>query len=309
MIFSENNWHGWKYGDQPEYSNQVPNHTFCTFHRRSNITVGSYKEELIKAAQSTITTYPNKKFTLFFSGGTDSELVLRSYLAINHPIEVIIYRYENDYNLYDVSYAVTVCNMLGVCYKLIDFNLQKFYENDAEKYSEMSEIDRPRALPQLKFLENTDNIGILGQGDPWWCRKEHIDYSVKGTWEYRDTESFMGAAKFIKRIGKPSIDRWLKWTPGLFLSYTRLNWFKKLINDEFIGKAGVNSTKLEGYREAYPEIINRNKVTGFEKIDDLIIEVENYLSTKNNGLIYRQDHTMSLSQIEQDILGCSNQFD
>ena len=306
MIFSENNWHGWKYGDHPEYSKQIANQPFRTFHRKSDITVGSYKEELIKAAQSTIDTYPNQKFTLFFSGGADSELVLRSYLAINHPIEVIIYRYENDYNLYDVSYAVTVCSMLGVSYRLIDFNLQKFYENDAEKYSEISEIDRPRSLPHLKFLETTDNIGILGQGDPWWCRKEYIDYSVKGTWEYKDTESFVGAAKFIKHINKPSIDRWLKWTPGLFLSYTRLAWFKKLINDGIIGKTGVNSTKLQGYREAYPELIDRSKLTGFEKIDTLINEVEKHLSTKNNGLIYRQDCTMSLSQIEQDILGSSN---
>lgn len=309
MVFSENNWHGWVYGNQPEYTKQVPNQPFRTFHRKSTITVGTYKEELIKAAQSTIDTYPNQKFTLFFSGGADSELVLRSYLAINHPIEVIIYRYENDYNLYDVSYAVTICSMLGVPYKLIDFNLQKFYENDAEKYSEISEIDRPRALPHLKFLETTDNIGILGQGDPWWYRKEYIDYTVKGTWEYKDTESFVGAAKFIKHINKPSIDRWLKWTPGLFLSYTKLNWFKTLSNDGIIGKAGVNSTKLQGYREAYPEILDRNKLTGFEKIDELINEFESFLSKKNNGLVYRQDYVMSLAQIEQDILGSSNQLD
>ena len=92
----------------------------------------------------------------------------------------------------------------------------------------------------------------------------------------------------------------------MFLSYTRLAWFKKLINDGIIGKTGVNSTKLQGYREAYPELIDRSKLTGFEKIDTLINEVEKHLSTKNNGLIYRQDCTMSLSQIEQDILGSSN---
>jgi hypothetical protein len=303
MIFSENNWHGWQYGTGFEYSDQIKDQPFQTFHRKSNIVIGSYKEELIKAARSTIDTYPNQKFTLFFSGGADSELVLRSYLEIKHPIEVIIYRYENDYNLYDISYAVNICNMLGVPYLLLDFNLQKFYENEAEKYSELSEIDRPRSLPHLKFLETTDNIGILGQGDPWWSRKEHIDYSIKGTWEYKDTESFVGAAKFIQRINKPSIDRWLKWTPGLFLSYTRLNWFKKLVNDEITGKAGVNTSKLQGYREAYPNMLDRIKLTGFEKVDDLINEFEIFLSKKNNGLIYRQDYITSLSKIEKDILG------
>jgi hypothetical protein len=113
----------------------------------------------------------------------------------------------------------------------------------------------------------------------------------------------VGATKFIQHINKPSIDRWLKWTPGLFLSYTKLNWFKRLVNDEIIGKTGVNTTKLQGYREAYPDLLNRTKLTGFEKIDDLINEFEMFLSTKNKGLIYRQDYTMSLSQIEKDILG------
>jgi hypothetical protein len=40
----------------------------------------------------------------------------------NIPIDIYIGRYERDYNLYDVSYAITICSMLGVEFEIIDFN-------------------------------------------------------------------------------------------------------------------------------------------------------------------------------------------
>ena len=42
---------------------------------------------------------------------------------------------------------------VNVDYKIMDFNLQKFYENDAERISELSQIDRPKALPYCRLLE------------------------------------------------------------------------------------------------------------------------------------------------------------
>jgi hypothetical protein len=303
MIFSENNWYNWQYGDGPVNGRHIPNKPFKTNYGRCNEDIGSYKDELLKVARSTIDTFPNQKFKLLFSGGSDSEVVLRSYLAINHPVEVVIYRYENDFNLYDVSYAVTICNMLGVEYEIIDFNLTKFYENDAERYAELSEIDRPAALPYLNFLEMSDDIPILGQGDPWWFRKQGIDYSVKGEWGYGDMEVFTGSSKFLIAINKLGIPTWFKWRPGLVWAYTNLEWFKLLTNDGIIGKSGVSSTKLQGYKEVFPDMLSRSKATGFEKIGTLVSEFETFLSNKNQGLVYRQECIRTYDELQTDILG------
>jgi hypothetical protein len=308
MIFSENNWYNWQYGDGPLNGRYVPNKTFRTNYGKCLDTIGTYKEELLKVAQSTIDTFPNEKLTLLFSGGSDSEVVLRSYLALGYPINVVIYRYENDFNLYDVSYAVTICNTLGVDYHIIDFNLNKFYENDAERYSDLSEIDRPAALPYLNFLEVTDGIPVLGQGDPWWFRNQGTDYSIKGSWGYGDMEVFTGASKFLLAINKPGIPMWFKWRPGLVWAYTNLEWFKVLTNDGIIGKSGVSSTKLQGYKEAFPDMIHRVKATGFEKIGSLVTEFETFLSKKNNGLFYRQECLRTYDELRTDILGF-NKFD
>jgi hypothetical protein len=77
---------------------------------------------------------------------------------------------------------------------------------------------------------------------------------------------------------------WWKWTPEMYYGYTKMTWFQKLINDQLIGRLGVNSTKINGYREVYPGMIGRKKKTGFEEIKDQMIEFETYLGKKYNGL-------------------------
>jgi hypothetical protein len=307
MFTSENNWYSWQYGDGEVFGRQTGDLQFKTNFGRMNRPVKSFKEELLLAAQSTLDYHPNLKPNLFFSGGVDSDIMLRSYLEIGCKPKVTIVRYENDYNLYDVSYAVTVCSMLNVEYDLIDFNLTKFYENDAERMSELSQIDRPRALPYCKFIEDAEGFPVLGNGDLTLHRTmpEYIQ-DEKGQWVVRCWEHDIGWTKFARTINKPAVAEWFKWTPGLVLSYMNLNWFSKLTNDGYIGKLSENSTKIIGYREAYSDLIDRKKQTGFEKINPLVDEFESFLRTKYKGLPFRQWIDRTIMQLASEIIYCTD---
>jgi len=299
---SENNWYKWSYGAMAAFEKQTSDLPFNTSYDCGFVgAIGSFKEELIRAASSTLDHYPGLKPCIFFSGGSDSELLLRTYLDIGSNPEVYIVRYENDYNIYDVSYAITICNILGVKYHLIDFQLEKFYDSDAEKISELAQIDRPRALPYCKFMELVDGLPILGQGDPHWVRLND-NYLQKGEWRYRDMEVFIGWDKYARYLNRPAIPEFFKWTPGLILSHTKLDWFNKLTNDEYSGKLGTNSTKLQGYKEIYSDMIHRQKQTGFEKTDAMINSFEQFLSKKYNGLPYRQHQDRTLEELRKEIL-------
>lgn len=301
MIYtSENNWYIWQYGDDNPFGRQTAGLEFKTRFNKFYDPINTFGEELRNAAKSTLEHYPGLRPAIFFSGGVDSEIVLRAYLDIGANPEVCIIRYENDINILDVSYAIAICSSLGVNFRLIDFNLKKFYENDAEKISEYAQIDFPKALPQLKFIDYTDGLPILCSGDPSWCRTDE-DYTKHGTWTSKCYEHEVGWSKYIRYIDRPAIAEWLKWTPGLVLSYTKLNWFKKLINDEYYGKLGVNSTKIFGYREAYPDLILRKKLTGFESIEHLIGEFELCLMQKYNGLPFRNEVIRSLDDMWTEI--------
>jgi hypothetical protein len=284
------------------FGRQTSNLQFKTLYKKYFKKIESFDKELSNAARSTLDLHLGLDPAILFSGGLDSELMLRTYLAIGSNPKVFIVRYENDYNLYDVSYAVTLCSMLNVKYSIIDFNLIKFYENDAEKIAEISQIDRPRALPYCKFLEIIDGLPILGEGDPHWIRLDD-DYSVSNRWRYREMETFKGWHKYSMYLNKPAIVQFFKWTPGLVLSHSKLKWLQMLINDSYAGKLGTSSTKINGYREIYPDLIERKKQTGFEKIDHLINEFEVFINQKNKGFIYRQYVDRTLDELWLDITG------
>ena len=303
MIYtSENNWYSWQYDKQELFGRQSGTAKFKTHYSKFTGIVQNFKTELELAAASTLDHFPGLRPQVFFSGGVDSELILRSYLAIGANPEVFIVRYENDLNLHDISYAIVICEILGVKYNLVDFNLQKFYENDAELIAEQAQIDEPRMLPHLKFSECADELVIVGDSDVSWARLNE-DYSTKSTWVARDYEFDIGLDKYSILHNRTAIHGWWRWTPGLVLSYTKLNWFNRLINDEFDGKAGVNSTKMTGFKEMFPDLIPRPKYTGFEQIQPVITEFENYLSKKNGGLIYRQETDRTLAELTEEITG------
>lgn len=307
MIYSsQDNWYYWTYESNPDLKNgrQLSNekNQLRTFYSKYSGQVKSFKEELELAAASTLDHYPGLRPSVFFSGGVDSELILRSYINIGANPEVFIVRYENDLNLYDVSFAITVCEVLNVRYNLIDFNLRRFYENDAVAISEIAQIDRPRMLPHLKFTEVADGLIIVGHSDIAWHRPSD-DYSEKVEWEAIDFEHDLGCDKYNIAMNRPAVYQWWKWTPGLVLSYMNLDWFKKLMNDEYFGKRGINSTKVIGFQEAFPDMLPRAKKTGFESIDPLIDEVEAALEEKYKGLPFRQSVFRKHSKLLGDIIG------
>lgn len=301
MYTSENNWYSWSYGDLEPFSRQPGNLKFQTAFSKYTEKVNSFKEELLNAAKSSL-EHSTDKPVLLFSGGVDSELILRAFLDIGYTPKIIIVRYEKDYNIYDVSYAVTLCSILNVQYNILNFNLEKFYENDAERISDLAQIDRPRALPYCKFMEIVDGFPILGNGDLTPTRL-HGDYSIRAEWLIRCGEFDIGWSKFLRAINKPGIAEWHKWTPGLVVSYMNLKWFNQLINDKIYGKQGSSSSKIIGYREAYPDLLTRKKQTGFERIDTIVARVENHLKIKNKGLIYRNYCDRTVTQLIHEITG------
>jgi hypothetical protein len=300
MWTSENNWYKWFYNDRP-FSNQTGNKLFTTSFSCGYIPANkTFKEEILNANTSIVNYFNVKKPSILFSGGLDSEIVLRGFLELKIIPNVYIFRYENDYNLYDVSYAVTICSLLNVDYKIIDFNLKKFYENEAERLSDLSQIDRPRALPYCKFLESIDELPILCASDLTIYRTND-DYTQPGKWMIRCWEHDVGWSKFIKNINKPAVAEWFKWTPGLVYSFIKTTWCNNLVKDHYIGKLGINSTKIIGYRESYPDLIFRKKQTGFEKIDSLAVEFEEFLKKKNKELLYRQYYDREFDSLEKEI--------
>jgi len=303
IYFSENNWVSWQYDNGPLHSRSPSNDAvFKVVYKQQELQIGTLWEEAVKGAKSTLEYNPGLKPSLFFSGGVDSEVMLRAFLHIGANPNVYVVRYEDDLNIYDVSYAVSIANSLGVDIKIIDMNIKQFYENEAEKVSELAQCDRPRALPQMKFADYVDGLPILAMADITWQRSND-NYSIKGDWRAWEIESDCAFDRYNIAVGRDAIYQWGRWSPGILLAHTRWKWFHKLINDGYPGKLGNSSTKFDGFSEEFPMMLPRRKKIGFEKCEDLIGEFQSFLETKYNGLPFRRQSEYTLDEMWTKITG------
>jgi hypothetical protein len=288
MFFTgHNNWYQWGYDNKDWLGRRTSiDQTFNSRYITNDIKSLSFTDALDYNLKTLVNDFSTEKYALLLSGGSESETTFRTFIKNKVDFTPYIFRYENDSNIYDVSYAITLCESHEKKYNLIDLNLKNFFENDAEKISEYSQIDRPRMLPQLKFLDYIDEMPIGCHGEPSWHRMNH-SYDELGVWVNSEFEFEMGWDKYARYINRTAVMLWFKYTPELALAYNQTPWIKMLINDKFYGKLGPRSTKLQAYKEVYPEMLFRKKQTGFELVDDLINEFEGFLYKKYNGFPYR----------------------
>ena len=178
---NRNNWWSWWF-DNEQYADRA--NMQQKFKIRYNAEIDNllpWREEMIRAARLTREDFPGEQLTLLLSGGSESEQILRAFRIAGVDIEVVIVRYENDLNHEEVWYATEICKNLQQDYKILDFQLVKFFENDIEPILDSTQIERPRMLPQVAFADLVDGIPITGSGDQHWIRP-HKDYTQPATW-------------------------------------------------------------------------------------------------------------------------------
>ena len=264
----KDNWFAWTYEDGIEYGPKPHSRADMNFILRNTITrpIQSHYEELCNNARA-IRDVITGEIDLLFSGGVDSEVVLRTYLDLKIPVNVYIFKYENDYNLPDYTQATRICRELGVTPIVIDFNLEKFFENEA--YDMWTKIYAPSSgfLPQLKMADYLDNTPIYATGDPYWRRKSK-DWTQPAEWSFLLEEAYHLWALYFKTIGRTAITDWFEYSPELIMSYNQLPYVQELINDRIPGKLSTVTSKGIIHKEYWPTLELRNKLVGFGGPDE-----------------------------------------
>jgi len=267
MLYRDN-WFAWAYEDGVEYGSKTTPQSKVNFILRNTITrpIQSHYNELRNNAQAIRDAVPGS-LDLLFSGGVDSEVVLRIYLELKIPVNVYIFKYEDDYNLPDYLQATRICRELNVTPTVIDFNLRKFFENDA--YDIWTKIYAPSSgfLPQLKMAEFVDGTPIYATGEPYW-RRTSKDWTQPATWEFLLEESYHLWALYFKTIGRTAITDWYEYSPELILAYSKLPYVQDLINDRITGKLSTVTSKGIIHKQYWPTLELRNKLIGFGGVDE-----------------------------------------
>jgi hypothetical protein len=257
MIYRDN-WLTWFY-DGIEYGPKLrPNSEFdMIFKKVINRPVKSYREELLLNTQLIADTF-NGPFDLMFSGGLDSEIVLRCHKELGIPINVYIFKYENNYNHADVTQALKICNELSISPTVVDFNLQKFFENEAYDIWMKGYFFNGGKLPHMKMIEYMDNTPIMADGNPYWIKDQ-------GIWKYEVDEDCHAQSIYCKTIGRNMIADWYEYSPEVIISHMQTADMQNLINNVPTNEYKYFSElKHTLHKKLWPTINIREKRTGFE---------------------------------------------
>lgn len=213
--------------------------------------IKSYQEELILNAQA-VREHFSEPFDLMLSGGVDSEVVLRSFILAKIPINVFTFKFKEDINKHDLLEAFKTCDIYGVKPKVIEFDLKKFLEQDAETMWSKAHFAGAGYMINMKLIEHLDNIPIIGDGinaDNFDIQKNNCDIVIY--------EKHFAGAVYGNAIGRPIISSWYDFSPELTASFLdlRLHKWKKhklmgppFTNDKLHELKYINFNKLLGTR-------------------------------------------------------------
>jgi len=203
-------------------------------------------------------------FDVLFSGGIDSEIIIRTFHQLGIKQNVYTFCFEDDINCYDVDQAVKTCSQMGIKHNLIPFNLKKFLENDAYNFYQISYPSTVEKLVRLKWYDYLDNIPVVGDGEPYWHRDLFNDFTKKSRWSLFSIEHDYANSIHAKAINRTIIGEWFLFTPEIAQSYIRLPHVKLLLEDKIPGKLSNWTYRCELHRTLWPAITDKIKCTGYD---------------------------------------------
>lgn len=234
-----------------------------SFTSNIKLSTKNYHEALIFNAKAVAESF-TQPFDVLLSGGIDSEVMVRINKDLGIKQNVYTIKFENDYNKRDVDSAIEICKSLSIPLKIIDFNLKRFFENDAASFYNMTYMSRVEILPRLAWHDFFDNTLVFGDGEPYWKRILVENYNQKSKWvmcldEYEFAQDLYSAYR-----SKDIVGSWYTFTPDIIFNFMKTPLINNLINDQIPGKLSSWSSRVPLHRTIWPNIKDKIKLVGYE---------------------------------------------
>ena len=205
-----------------------------------------------------------KDLVVLFSGGTDSEIVLRAFKHIGITPRAVFIRFTKDYNILDFEIAKSITDELGIELEFIDFDVKEFYRS-----GEAAEFAAGLQCRQIAYLTVYYNIlkmqapAVMG-GE--MLLKRHVD-QLGSKWYYCIRENEDGSAmRFSTKYNMPLVNEWFSYTPEMMAYYLDHPKIQQLINTRFNYKLASVSSKNAILKSLMPEIVDKVKTHGYEQL-------------------------------------------
>lgn len=205
-----------------------------------------------------------KDLTVMFSGGTDSEIVLRAFKKIGIMPNIFFIRFKNHYNDCDYQVAREITDSLGFKLNVINFDVIKFY-GDGEAWDLASKI-QCRQIAYLTVYKVISEISCPSiMGGEMLLRRHTDTNGSKWYYCFRENED-ASAIRFSNMYNIPLINEWFSYTPEMIAYHLQNPDIISLLTNRFNYKISSVSTKNSILKKYMPEILDKIKTHGYEKL-------------------------------------------
>jgi hypothetical protein len=241
---TDNNWfyytvNGEKWGRRTSVEDNFQVH----FDVPSDLIVEPFHVEMAKAAKrvvhNAIYNHHSKGIAVFYSGGIDSEIMLRALKtackAVHYPLQAITLEFPNKLNIGDVTTAVETCKAIKIPHEVVHHNVEEFAASDMFKtMSSLHSCSQIAYLSVMRYAPWFDAYTVCLGGEILF-QKHWDNFGRNPQWYYvyREDEDAM-TYRFSMYHDIPVINEFMTYTPGLFFS-----WFNHpRVQDLFHGESG-----------------------------------------------------------------------
>jgi hypothetical protein len=201
---------------------------------------------------------------VMFSGGTDSEIVLRAFKKIGVTPRSAFIKFKNDYNIQDYKIAESVARDLDIKLETIEFDIIDFFNSgQAEEFSKEVQCSQIAYLNVYYHILKLQCPAVMG-GEVLLKRSVSKNNS---RWYYcfRENED-ASAMRFSIKYNIPLVNEWFSYTPEMLGHFLQNKRVKSLVTDRYNYKLASVSSKNSILQELMPTIIRKVKTHGFEKL-------------------------------------------
>lgn len=216
----------------------------------------SWRSECISAAQKICSSTPLIP-NILFSGGLDSEIVVRSFMEAKESFNITIIQFPDNLNIHDISFAISFCEEYNLSYNLLPINPLEFWESELNEIAHLSQCFSPQLCLCMYAANQLEGLPVIGNGNM------HISLQ-NGDLFLEEGERWSSFNRYFIAIDKPCIPGFFQYSPEMVAAFIELPGL-------------INSIKIHGhskyikhdlYSRSWKNLRKRPKYTGFEKLQD-----------------------------------------
>lgn len=188
-------------------------------------------------------------YTLFLSGGIDSQAMLYTWYLSKVPFNTFSAIYNHDLNLHDLENLKLFSSQYNIDINYVNFDLFNFLKNEYSEYACNYRCGSPHICTYMKMSEMVNVGTCIFSGNFIIDPKTFID---RNNW---------GLYKFAKKTNKPLVGFFFSETEELAYSFLPFLKVNEISNTQV--------ARIQAYQSnGFPVIPQIKKYTGFERVKD-----------------------------------------